>query len=199
VSLAAAARPRPTALVDAKSRPEALAAIETATVSSGVRVADQVAKTAPVTLLLAEAVSPGKFIVVFAGTVGDVNASFTRGLDAAGAALLDSLNLPQCHADVFAALEGVASGVAGEALGVIETDAVPATLWAADRAAKTAPVRLRRIRLANALGGRGFVYLDGTVSDVSASVAAAKATVGAHLVDSVVLPRLAEAVRDHLY
>jgi microcompartment protein CcmL/EutN len=199
VSLSAAARPRPIATVDAKTRAEALAAIETSTVSAGVKVADQVVKTAPVALLFAEPVTPGKFIVVFAGTVGDVNASYGRGRDAAGSAMLDSLLLPQCHADVFTALEGMAVGEAGEALGVIETDSVPATLLAADKAAKTAPVRLRRIRLANALGGRGFVYLDGTVSDVAASVSAARAIVGGHLVDTVVLPRLAEAVRDHLY
>jgi hypothetical protein len=37
------------------------------------------------------------------------------------------------------------------------------------------------------------------VSDVAASVSAARTIVGGHLVDTVVLPRLAEAVRDHLY
>ncbi|MGH7725817.1 MAG: BMC domain-containing protein [Candidatus Eiseniibacteriota bacterium] len=190
-------RPQGSAL--SGTRPVALAAIETATVASGVRVADQIVKTAPVQLFLAEPVSPGKFVIVFGGTVGDVHAAFQKGVDAAGSALLDSLNLPQCHADVFSAFEGIAQGPAGEALGVLEADSIPATLLAADKAVKTAPVRLRRIRLANALGGKGFVYLDGTVSDVNAAVNAAKSVIGAHLADSVVIPRLAEAVRDRLY
>ena len=191
---------RPRALaIDGRTWPVSLAAIETATISSGVRVADQVAKTAPVTLYHAQPVSPGKFVVVFGGTVGDVAAAMPRGLDAAQKALTDSLLLAQCHPDVFAALGGLAAGPAGEALGIVETDAVPSTLLAADKAAKTAPVRLRTIRLADGLGGRGFVLFDGTVSDVGASVAAARAAVGARLVDSVVVPRLAEAVRDRLY
>ena len=192
-------RVRPQSIPTSAQRAPALAALELATIAAGVRVADQIVKTAPVELYFAEAVSPGKFIVVFAGGVGEVQAAFVKGQDAAGSALLDSLNLPQCHGDVLSALEGLAMGSAGDALGVIELDAVPATLLAADKAAKTAPIRLRTIRLAVGLGGKGFVYLDGTVSDVNAAVSAATAVAGAHLVDSCVIPRLAEAVRDRLY
>lgn len=192
-------RARGQAMASAATRPTALGAFELATISAGVLVADQVAKTAAVELLFAEPVSPGKFVVVFGGSVGEVNASFRRGADVAGSALLDQLLLPSCHPDVFAALEGHAQGPSGEALGVIETDAVPATLLAADKAVKTAPVKLRVIRLANGLGGKGFVFLDGTVSDVNAAVAAARAVAGPRLVDATVIARLAEAVRDRLY
>jgi microcompartment protein CcmL/EutN len=181
------------------TRHTALGAFELSTISAGVLVADQVAKTAAVELLFAEPVSPGKFVVVFGGSVGEVNASFRRGADVAGSALLDQLLLPQCHPDVFAALEGHAQGPGGEALGVIETDAVPATLLAADRAVKTAPVKLRVIRLANGLGGKGFIFLDGTVSDVNAAVQAARGVAGPRLVDATVIARLAESVRDRLY
>ena len=193
------ARARPMSAPSSGPRPTSLAALELATISTGVLVADQVAKTAQVEILFAEPVSPGKFVVVFGGSVGDVHASFKRGTDMAGSALLDQLLLPQCHPDVFAALEGLAQGPSGEALGVIETDAVPATLLAADKAVKTAPVKLRVIRLANNLGGKGFIYLDGTVSDVNAAVAAARAIAGPRLVDATVIARLAESVRDRLY
>jgi microcompartment protein CcmL/EutN len=198
--VSAALEPRPRAQSASNApRPEALAALELATVAQGVVVADQVAKTAQVEILFAEPVSPGKFVIVFGGSVGEVTASFRRGVDTAGSALTDSLLLPHCHADVFAALEGHAQGPAGDALGVIETAAVPATLLAADKAAKTAPVKLRVIRLANHLGGKGFVYLDGSVSDVTASVRAAREAVGGRLVDTSVIARLAESVRDRLY
>lgn len=193
-----ATRPRSQA-IDGRTWPVSLAAIETATISSGVRVADAIAKTAPIVLFHAQPVSPGKFVVVFGGTVGDVAAAMPRGLEAAPKQVIDSLLLAQCHPDVFAALGGLASGPAGEAIGIVETDAVPATLLAADRAAKTAPVRLRTLRLADGLGGRGFVLFDGTVSDVTAAVHAARDAVGARLVDSVIVPRLAEPVRDRLY
>ena len=78
------------------------------------RVADAVAKTAPITLYHAQPVSPGKFVVVFGGTVGDVAAAMPRGLDAAQKALIDSLLLAQCHPDVFAALGGLAAGLVRE-------------------------------------------------------------------------------------
>lgn len=187
-------RPRPQAS-ELANPPVALAAIETATVSSGIRVGDAVVKMAPVILFHAQPVSPGKFVVVFGGTVGDVAAAAPKGIEAAGSALTDSLVLAQCHGDVHRALAGQAAGPAGDALGVIETDGVPSTLLAA----KTAPVRLRTIRLADGLGGRGFVLFDGTLSDVNAALAAARAAVGSHLVDSVVVPRLAEPLRDRLY
>lgn len=193
-----ATRPRPQA-IDGRTWPVSLAAIETATISSGVKVADAIAKTAPIVLYHAQPVSPGKFVVVFGGTVGDVAAAMPRGLEAAPKSIVDSLLLAQCHPDVFAALGGLAAGPAGEAIGIVETDAVPATLLAADRAAKTAPVRLRTLRLADGLGGRGFILFDGTVGDVTAAVDAARAAVGARLVDSVIVPRLAETVRDRLY
>jgi microcompartment protein CcmL/EutN len=181
------------------ARPVALAALELSTVAQGVVVADQVAKTAQVEIFFAEPVSPGKFVVVFGGPVGEVTASHRRGVEAGGSALTDSLLLPQCHVDVFAALDGQAQGEAGDALGVIETSSVPATLLAADKAAKTAPIKLRVIRLANQLGGKGFVYFDGTVSDVNAAMRAAREAVGGKLVDATVIPRLAESVRDRLY
>ena len=178
-----------------------LAALETSTVASGIRVADAVVKMAPVALLYAAA-----------GVAGQVrrrlrrHASATsppprrRGIEAAGAALTDSLVLAQCHGDVHRVLAGLAAGPAGDALGVIETDGVPSTLLAADRAAKTAPVRLRTIRLADGLGGRGFVLFDGTLSDVNAAVDRRPRPPSARTSSiPVVVPRLAEPVRDRLY
>ena len=124
---------------------------------------------------------------------------FFDGSGHVGKSLLDSLNLPQVHAGVLPALEGLAQGPEGEALGVVETDSVPSTLLAADRAAKAARITLRRLRLAMGLGGKGFLYLDGSVHDVTAAVSAARAAVGTHLADTVVIPRLDAAVRDRLY
>ena len=176
-------------------RAPALAALELArspAYGSPIRSSDRARRT-----YFAEAVS-GKFIVVFAGSVGEVRPHVHQG-QTRRARRPRFPEPPQCHADVLSALEGLAMGSAGDALGVIELDAVPATLLAADKAAKTAPIRLRTIRLAVGLGGKGFVYLDGTVSDVNAAVSAATAVAGAHLVDSCVIPRLAEAVRDRLY
>jgi microcompartment protein CcmL/EutN len=58
----------------------------------------------------------------------------------------------------------------GEALGVIETATVAAILEAADAGLKGARVRLLEIRLADDLGGKGYLLFDGTVADVEAAV-----------------------------
>jgi microcompartment protein CcmL/EutN len=56
----------------------ALAVIELSSIARGHRVADAMLKRAPVGLMRADAVSPGKFLVV-EGDVAAVDESFTSG------------------------------------------------------------------------------------------------------------------------
>ena len=60
----------------------------------------------------------------------------------------------------------------GEALGIIETITVATCIVAADAAAKAADVSLLELRLANGLGGKSFVLIEGEVSEVEAAVEA---------------------------
>ncbi len=57
-------------------------------------------------------------------------------------------------------------------MGIIETVTAAVCIVAADAAAKTADIQLLEIRLANGLGGKSFVLMEGDVADVEASVAA---------------------------
>ena len=85
-------------------------------------------KRAPVTLLRAEPVSPGKFLVLVAGDVASVEESFVVGLDVAADRLVDKLILPQAPEQLWPALRGepVANDLAS--LGIVETHNVAATL-----------------------------------------------------------------------
>jgi microcompartment protein CcmL/EutN len=58
----------------------------------------------------------------------------------------------------------------GEALGIIETETVAAILEAADAGLKAARVQLLELRLADDLGGKGYLLFDGTVAEVEAAV-----------------------------
>jgi microcompartment protein CcmL/EutN len=58
----------------------------------------------------------------------------------------------------------------GEALGVIETRTVAATVGAADRGLKGAEVGLVEVRLADRLGGKAYCVFSGAVADVEAAV-----------------------------
>src|SRR5215510_11858457 len=76
---------------------EALGLIETDSVSRGAVVADGVLKMAPVELLFAGEISPGKFVVIFGGDVGPTRASHAKGVELAGERKVDELLIPQLH------------------------------------------------------------------------------------------------------
>ena len=172
--------------------PVAIAAVETSSIAQGAVIGDAMVKTAEVELLEARTLSPGKYWVLIGGEVGPVRASFRRGVEVAAETLLDSLLIPQIHDSVLAALAGIPQKLDHDALGVIETMTAAATIVAADAAAKAADVVVRDIKLANGLGGKGFLYLTGAVSDVQAAVDAgrAEALKRGLLTRSVVVPRL---------
>jgi microcompartment protein CcmL/EutN len=178
----------------------ALAAIETSSIAQGTVVGDAMVKQAEVTILEACPLSPGKYWILIGGEVGPVRASFRRGVEVAAETLLDSLFIPQLHAMVIPALRGTAPPRDDDALGVIETLTAAATIVAADRAAKTADVRLRDLRLANGLGGKGFVLLTGEVGEVQAAIEAgrAEAVQKGLLVRSVVVPRLHPQMKERV-
>src|SRR4029450_9312350 len=55
---------------------EALALIELDSIASGLRALDALVKKAPVSVLEANLVEPGKFLVLFAGPVGELGEAF---------------------------------------------------------------------------------------------------------------------------
>ena len=170
----------------------AIAAIETSSIAQGAVVGDAMVKTAEVELVQARPLSPGKYWVLIGGEVGPVRAAFRRGVEVAGDTLLDSLLIPQVHESVFHALNGTGPKPDHDALGVIETLTAAAAIVAADQAAKAADVLVRDIKLANGLGGKGFVYITGLVGDVQAAIEAGRsdAVKRGLLTRTVVVPRL---------
>ncbi len=153
----------------------ALGLIETKTIVAGIEVADALAKRAPVVLLRLFTLTPGKLITVFAGDEAAVEESFRRGLEVAGAAVLDSLFLPGVEPRVTEALlsGGLRAEVGGGALGAVETLSVAACTLAADAALKAAAVELVEMRLRRELGGKGYFLISGPQDGVEAALAAA--------------------------
>ena len=112
----------------------AIALLELESIARGYVVADAMVKRAPVRLLMTEAVSPGKFLVLCDGEVGDVDEAFREGMELAGSAVLDSLYLPQAHPGLSHALQGKAPRPALDSLGIVETQTVCSALLSADAA-----------------------------------------------------------------
>ncbi len=148
----------------------ALALLELESLARGVAVADALVKRAPVTLALAEAVSPGRYLLLFHGGVGEVEESLRAGVDRAGAALIDQLYLPLAAEGLVAALEGRMDDRRGESVGVVELATVASALRAADVALKKADVGLTRLQLARGIGGKGWFHLQGELHMVEAAL-----------------------------
>jgi bacterial microcompartment shell protein len=151
----------------------ALALIELASIAVGIEAGDAMVKRAPVEVLRAGTIHPGKYLVLVTGAVADVEEALAAGLAVGEPCLVDSVFLPHVHGQVVAALRGVRRGGAGEALGIVETATVAATIQAADAGVKGASVELLELRLGDGLGGKGYLLFDGTVADVEAAVAIA--------------------------
>lgn len=178
----------------------AIALLEFDSIAIGVRAGDAMVKRAPVEVAYAGTVHPGKYLVLVGGDVASVEEAFAAGLTAGAEALVDHVLLPAVHPDVLSTLRGVRGRVIGEALGVVETRTVAATVGAADRGVKGAEVRLVEIRLADRLGGKAYCVFSGDVADVEAAVDLAVASLEhpETLVAKVVIPQFAEEMLSNL-
>ncbi len=156
---------------------QALAVIETASIARGFVVADAVVKKAPVTLKVARAVSPGKFLLVFGGDVEATVESVEAGRAVAGSDVVDELFLPGVHPMVLPAIDRAIVADAGEAIAIVETATVAAAVLAADTALKAVAVSVIKMRLALGLGGKAYFTLAGDHADIDAAVDAVRAAV----------------------
>lgn len=174
--------------------------IECSSIAVGVRVADGVAKVSPVRLLWARTVSPGNYVVLFSGEVEETSVAFERGVQLGGAAVVDSILIPNVHRDLVAAIRGPRKIDVTEAVGVVECTTVATTVLAADAAVKAAAVDLLEVRLAMHLGGKGFFLVSGEAADVEEAVAtgADLARRRKTLVSDVVIPRVSPELLEHL-
>jgi microcompartment protein CcmL/EutN len=151
----------------------ALALLELESIAVGIEAGDAMVKKAPIEVLRAGTVHPGRYLVLVTGAVADVEEAFRAGVVVGEASIVDTVLLRNVHVQVVAALRGERRTGTGEALGVVETATVAAIIEAADAGVKGASVELLELRLADGLGGKGYLLFDGAVSDVEAAVAIA--------------------------
>ena len=179
---------------------KAIGFIETDSVAAGIEAADAAVKTASVELLEARSICPGKFMVLFRGDTSQVSNALRSGIKTAGATVVDTLFLPNAHPAIFTALDLSSETTNGAALGIIETVTAASCIVASDAAAKAADVNLLELRLANGLGGKSFLLMEGEVADVETAVAAGslRPTEDGMLVRKTVITHLAEQVREKI-
>jgi microcompartment protein CcmL/EutN len=170
----------------------ALALLEFSSIAAGIEAADAMAKRAPIRVIRSGTVQPGKYLVLIAGEVADVEESVSAGIDTGGRATVDLVYLPQVHPDVVEAVAGERTPEPQDSLGIVETATVAGAIHAADAGIKGAEVQLVEVRLADGLGGKGLVLYSGTVANVEAAVEIGVSVLAKPdlLVRRVVIPQL---------
>ncbi len=178
----------------------AIALLEFASIAMGIEAGDAMIKRAPLQVIRAGTVHPGKYLVLVGGLTADVEEAMQAGREVAGPSLLDVVFLPDVHPDVVASIGGKRREDSGEALGVIETQTVAAAIDAADAGVKGARVNIRDLRLADDLGGKGYVLFGGEVAEVEAAVAygVARSSASGQVLTHVVISQLHAEMRENL-
>ena len=176
----------------------ALALLEFDSIAAGITTGDAMVKRAPLDLIKAGTVQPGKYLVLIGGQVADVEEAIDAARTTAQETLIDIVFLPDVHPDVVAAVAGARCTDDGEALGIIETTTVAAIIQAADAGVKGARVTLRELRMADGLGGKGYLLFGGSVADVEAGVSIGSALVGGQLIRDSVISQLHPEMSDNL-
>jgi microcompartment protein CcmL/EutN len=176
-----------------------IAVLEFDSIAHGIAAGDAMAKRSPLDVLRAGTVHPGRYLVLAGGGTAEVEEAIDAGHQTGAVALIGCTFLPDVHPDVVAAIGG-ARRDGGDALGVIETRTVATVIEAADAAVKNADVVLRELRLADELGGKGYVLLGGTLTEVEAAVEYGVARIEAsdRVVTHVIVSQLHEEMDENL-
>ena len=173
---------------------KAIGMVEYKTTSAGVVAADSMVKTSEVSIIEAQTVCPGKYIVIITGDLSAVTSAVDNAKTMHGKHLINSFVLGNPHESIFPAIYGAAEIKDVSALGIIESYDASSIIVAADEAAKTAIVDL----IARGMCGKSYLMLTGEVAAVEAAIDRAKEAVsddGMYL-DSAVIAHPDAQIRD---
>ena len=151
---------------------KAIGLVEVKNVAKGIRVTDEMLKSAGVFLIQSGSVCPGKFVTIVGGGLSSIQAAVDRAASVAEDALIDKFVIGRLGEKVFEAICGTANVKERKALGIVETFTAASAILAADAAVKSANVSLIEVRVARGMAGKCFVTMTGEVADVKAAVEA---------------------------
>lgn len=171
---------------------EALGMVELSSIGVAYAVRDAMIKAAEVQVLVARTICSGKYMIMIGGDVQAVEFSMAAGRSVSEDAMIDELVIPAVDHRIFPAISASVEleDSDRQALGLLEAFSVTAIVEGADAAVKAAEVKLFRIHVAMAIGGKGYLMLTGEISQVQAAIAAGAAEIGKRglLVSKVVIP-----------
>jgi len=144
--------------------------VEFRSIAIGIGAVDRIVKSSDVRILDAKSICPGKYYIVFTGSVSAVTNSMNVVIEENGNFLIDWAVLNNIYPEIFTSLNQTSQIKDLKAIGIIETLTAPSIFVAADAAVKATSVDLVEIRIARAIGGKNICIINGEVSSVSESV-----------------------------
>ena len=106
----------------------AIGLVELSSIAKGIEAADIMAKTADVTVLVAKAICPGKFMVLISGDVSAVEQSVRAGAELGAEMVVDQFVIPNVHSSILPAIGGGNEVTFAKAFGFIETYSVASSI-----------------------------------------------------------------------
>ena len=152
---------------------DAVALLELQGVAAGYACLDIMLKHSPVQILEANLIEPGKFLILYAGGVAEVEEAHQRVLEERGEQVCSELLLPFAHESILSGLRAatqVPKTQDYDCIAVVETKTIAGALLSVDRACKDAIVSLVGLRVSGALGGKGFFVLEGAQHDIESAM-----------------------------
>ena len=156
---------------------DALALLELRGVASGYAILNIMLKHSPVSILEANLIEPGHFLILYTGAVAEVQEAHQRILAERDKQILAQFLLPFAHPDILKGLTGQLLKLDSEGydcLGVVETHRISGALLSLDHILKNTDTQLVGLRIAGALGGKGYFVLCGAQHDVEWALDLAK-------------------------
>ncbi|MDA3941304.1 MAG: BMC domain-containing protein [Spirochaetia bacterium] len=147
--------------------------LELSSMADGLNTLDAVVKESPVTILKAEPVNPGKFLIMITGDVASVEAAMISGLEIAGNSIVDHILLKNLDDQVIPAIKNCRDPEEWDAIGLLETNSVAAAVEAADMAVKEAEIHIIGIVTGNETGGKALVKISGSIGDLNSAMSSA--------------------------
>ncbi|MCK5672482.1 MAG: BMC domain-containing protein, partial [Spirochaetales bacterium] len=147
--------------------------LELSSMADGLNTLDAVVKEKPVTIIKAEPVNPGKYLMMITGDVASVEAAMDIGLKLAGNSIVDHILLKNLDKQVIPAITICRAPVEWDAIGLLETNSVAAVVEAADMAVKEAEIHIIGIVTGNETGGKALVKISGSIGDINSAMSSA--------------------------
>jgi microcompartment protein CcmL/EutN len=164
--------------------------LELSSIADGFKTLDTIVKESPVSILKAEVINPGKYLIMITGDVASVETAMDVGINAAGKSIIDHIFLKNLDKQVIPAIKSSVEPLEWDAIGLLETNSVVSAVEAADMAVKEAAIHIVGIVTGNEAGGKAMLKISGAIGDINSAMSLSVAMVSkkGQLFRDVIIP-----------